>query len=777
MSNDIQKTDQIVHRIYTKLSLVVNHARSTAEPSPQAKVDKWFNLEIPDADAFREHTRIYRSISSLSTPPPFQLQVFLCIPELTNNQVLAYVAPDSSRSPIDPAPRYILLETYTLSFAPDQSSSSSSDLTPATFYKHGLSLFRSLFTLLRILPAWKLARRLRRTRNGNMKIELRVEGSSEATPDVLSFGTPVHNHTALPTDVHEFAPIPHFLGSLSLSVTYLTSPNFKLVDRESLLSSKFLSQDEGPEFTPTLLKNQQRDSLSTSPGSLPVRTSLPRSPPQSIADRFIVPPTHTHTRTTSISGTGASPRMQNVALPMTRAPSVTGTAPVTAASHLSDASSSRQGGNASVGSRDDRLPVSDLAARLRRESLGMGRGSADSSTSPSPVPIRRPQVNPFKTSPLSSGPPSFHSSSPSHRHNSSYSSGGVGGPSLPSRPPHSPILPKAGGPPSPIGVGVGGKLPSPGAPFRPSPPLGPSSLGDRRSLASAEGMAVPSTSGGGVSSTEPSPKPAGSGKRYSSSFGHRYGATGGAGSEGSAGSGLKDADRPSSASFLSTNTDDDEISVFVQDIDARKPLSSLREQRTEEVLSRLPPSTDPSSSSRAESSSAARPTSLRQRTMSVPGPMLTTAAAVDERLKEMNDTFLASLQGLGSRRRQREGSTRTDSTGSSTARASSGGETIGRRTMTLVDSPSGTTSTSSRQGTGMGSGMGTPPSLSRRSSATGGAGVGMYGYVRPRFGSTGSARSGMSIGSEEVIGRMDPEVDENTSGGGIERRGSRFRGY
>lgn len=41
MSNDIQKADQIAYHIFTKLALVVNQARITAEPKSQTKVDKW----------------------------------------------------------------------------------------------------------------------------------------------------------------------------------------------------------------------------------------------------------------------------------------------------------------------------------------------------------------------------------------------------------------------------------------------------------------------------------------------------------------------------------------------------------------------------------------------------------------------------------------------------------------------------------------------------------------------------------------------------------------
>ena len=40
-SNDAQKADQIAHRCYSKLALVVNHARATIESSPDAKLDKW----------------------------------------------------------------------------------------------------------------------------------------------------------------------------------------------------------------------------------------------------------------------------------------------------------------------------------------------------------------------------------------------------------------------------------------------------------------------------------------------------------------------------------------------------------------------------------------------------------------------------------------------------------------------------------------------------------------------------------------------------------------
>ncbi|GJE92387.1 autophagy-related protein 13-domain-containing protein [Phanerochaete sordida] len=731
MSNDTTKADQIAYRFFTKLALVVHHARATHEPNPQARADKWFNLETPDTDVFKEHTRIYRTLSTTVLPSTFRLQVLLAVPELTPNQVLAHIEPDSSRVPIDPTPRFILLETWTLVFEPHQSQAhlgqlqEPPDVAPPTIYKHGISLFRSIFTLLRILPTWKHARRggrLRGMNNGNFSIQVRVEQRNTSEDGVLAFDSLVQG-SPLAHQVHDFPPVPHPRGTLSLSAMYLSNPDFKLFDRESLLSSRFLSQAEGPEFTPTLLRNQQRDSLTSSPGSLPMRTSLPRSPPSSVAERFVLPP-RTHTRTTSL--TGSSPRSQNVALPMTRALSGAGTN-AASASGVSDTSSIRHG-TPSIGSREE--------MRYRRDSFGIGR-----SDSPAPMPIRRPALTPinaFKSGTMSSGSPSVHSPSTSLRQHSPLNAG----PSLPSRPVHSsPTSSRAPALPSPIGAGATSRLPGSPVPLpRPSPPTipasvgGPSSLGDRRSL---EGTSTPSDS-----------SPLAGGRRYRSSFGHRFATPPvvGVGSEGSTSSA---PERPAHASYRSTTTDDDDISDFVQQIDRRKPLHCVREASHDSASSPV----EPASSLPPEPGPAAGAGHALTREGSQ--PMLTSASAVDEKLQQMSDTFFASLNSIGTRRRrdrERDGS----STGSSTARApSSGPSTLGRRTLDPI-------TLTPHEGPGA-----SPPLARRPSGSSPTISVGVpAAYRRPRLASTGSATSNMSIASAEVLGRMDPEIDD-------ERRRSR----
>ena len=176
----------------------------------------------------------------------------------------------------------------------------------------------------------------------------------------------------------------------------------------------------------------------------------------------------------------------------------------------------------------------------------------------------------------------------------------------------------------------------------------------------------------------------------------------------------------------------------MQEIDSRVPLGKHRER----PLGSAPPTSQPT---------ALEAGPFRQRAMSL-GP-----GEIDRQLEEMNEQFNATFDELLSRPRQRQGSSdRQSSTGSSTARApSSGAPTIGRRTQTL-DSPylGRTGELPNIPG----------PSHSRRSSLA--EAYPPSFYPRPRFPSTGSARSGVSIASGEVLGRMDPEIED-------ERRRSR----
>ena len=182
------------------------------------------------------------------------------------------------------------------------------------------------------------------------------------------------------------------MGVFSLAVTYLTNPHFEVDTLEALLSSRFLSMDAGPEFTPTLARGVVRDSASTSgsPTSLALRTSLPRSPPQdrtgtgtSVADRFVYSATGVEATGSRTSFPGTSPRTRGAALPPLSSVqrSISAQAAGTGVGVASNSGPASGQGSLSSESRlsredgRDREGGHSSLTRVRRESTGMGRGS------------------------------------------------------------------------------------------------------------------------------------------------------------------------------------------------------------------------------------------------------------------------------------------------------------------------------------------------------------------------------------------------------------------
>jgi autophagy-related protein 13 len=118
--------------------------------------------------------------------------VLLVVPDLAPNQVLVHAAPDSPRARVEPTPRLVLLERWALSFA--RTPGPPADVAPSTSYKLAIPLFRSLYALLRLLPAWALLRRLRRrtgrpNRSG-LSIRLRPRAAAADEPELgfMDFG-------------------------------------------------------------------------------------------------------------------------------------------------------------------------------------------------------------------------------------------------------------------------------------------------------------------------------------------------------------------------------------------------------------------------------------------------------------------------------------------------------------------------------------------------------------------------------------------------------------
>ncbi|EMD36220.1 hypothetical protein CERSUDRAFT_115163 [Gelatoporia subvermispora B] len=265
MSQDSERADQVAHRFFLKLAQLVHHARAAAPAStapPSSKPDIWFNLEIPSPSAklFKEPTRPYSSLSSLSKPPlPFTIQVLLVVPKLASNQVLVHCPPGGSRTRLQlhPVPTHILIEEWTLSGTsthPILSADEDDDSRPSKLYKNGVQLFRWVYTLLYLLPAWRVAR----ARRQRFPLQLRVMGDPPLESTFLGF----HVFPFLSTTEYNFSPIGHPLARLDLclSVRALCEPAFSIEEMDRWAS--VLVADTGPHpllLPPGVIKESRYD--------------------------------------------------------------------------------------------------------------------------------------------------------------------------------------------------------------------------------------------------------------------------------------------------------------------------------------------------------------------------------------------------------------------------------------------------------------------------------------------------------------------------------------
>lgn len=638
------------------------------------------------------------------------------------------------------------------------------------------------------------------------------------------------------------------MGSLALSATYLSSPTFQLDELESLLSSRFLSLDQRP-FTPTLAKNHLRDSLSSSSSSPPTRSPpRPIYPSSSHSSSSGIPLPLPDRQ----GGAGSFPRQSLSSRPLPRQ-SLT-SIPRQSSLALNPIGHSTSSGAPlpPSGLASTRL---QLQQELSTSSSSLSPANSFTTSNPSTgaeqlgLP-RRPQPQypfPFKSNTIVSA---SSSSSPGTGLPSSLGAAIPAGLServglydrererVVSLPQHSGVA--LSDPTAPPRLSQSRLLShSRGASLSRGPSLQQRDRSTSRPPGSGAGLdpfIEPSTTTSASTSV-------GSGtsvprKRYSSSFGHRYvpslggGTAAGAGGGDGSGSSAEDRDRerrtsttayglpqaphsplspaphspllpsphasPASSTYLRAHAqlrhpDDDDISMFVQDIDSRKPLvgrartplggevppspPALIQQHSTgsatHVRSPLHPDPHPPSPPRRVLSEAdpprrpplsphspQRPQHPQRAAIGSPpgGLMLTSEAEVDERLRRMNEVFLRSLEGLGNgsssqSRSRNEAASRTDSAGT----GGSSGHNFRAQSR-------GRNSRDGGSGAGVGVGTGSPSSSE---GPTNGAGGGTRRIPVPEL-----PRLFRRQGSEEVIGRMEMEVEESD----VDVDGERSRG-
>ena len=157
-----------------------------------------------------------------------------------------------------------------------------SSMPAPTAYRLGIIHFRALFALIRLLPAYRLFRRLRRGNTG-LRLGIKLwapEGyAKEAAWEVMERGlvglSTGLDHLAVPgapketSESYEIPPTDLFGTNLNLKVEYRPEVDFTVEDMESILSEKFVDMDE-EWFKPTVQSPRKPSGPSPIPSTSPI---------------------------------------------------------------------------------------------------------------------------------------------------------------------------------------------------------------------------------------------------------------------------------------------------------------------------------------------------------------------------------------------------------------------------------------------------------------------------------------------------------------------------
>ncbi|CAJ0823515.1 550_t:CDS:10 [Entrophospora sp. SA101] len=257
VSRQITKTEQIVQNFYTKVAQILTQARLTEYDSQSSgkglnalnlglhprhaqqtrKTNKWFNLELLDSDIYKEDVKYWRHTaisSSGSLVDPMIIEFFLDTSSLTKDQVLALTTENVKRK-------------VRMNILSNNSNETDNKITKNIILERWQLSLKSLYAYVRLLPVYKLFRKIKKLKlNNSLKIGYRFVSSNSEMKDDIGIGESIVEGDLLPT-ASEFR-----------FVQYRTNCEFDIDETESMISLDFLDMEEN-YFTPTMAYYYQQE--------------------------------------------------------------------------------------------------------------------------------------------------------------------------------------------------------------------------------------------------------------------------------------------------------------------------------------------------------------------------------------------------------------------------------------------------------------------------------------------------------------------------------------
>ena len=269
-SASMQRLNQVIQNFHTKAALIILSSRAELTPaysskSNEKRVNKWFNIEVDETDDYLDDVRLWKRIDiQLQRPPPLVIETYLTTDPFSQSQRLVIIDDDEKRwdvynaleprrssRPTNRNPeqsREILLERWTIALG-DTNQPIPADLASVLphVYKKSIVVFRALYTYCNFLPAWKLIRKLGRSRSTmGMKVNYRIVNGDtlDSIPRADNLTTPLYESSIPVTTEYSFGSTGSPAGPFSVQVQYRSNAEFRMDDSEELLSSRFIGTDD-----------------------------------------------------------------------------------------------------------------------------------------------------------------------------------------------------------------------------------------------------------------------------------------------------------------------------------------------------------------------------------------------------------------------------------------------------------------------------------------------------------------------------------------------------
>lgn len=257
-SNKKEKIGQVVQNFYLKAANVIVQSRQTNGQGEQqeppsiggdksaGKLNKWFNLNTNDLP--REDLKPWKT-GSVSSLPPLVVETYLDLRSLTPKHALLVKDEQGGTWNINTKKSEIVMERWLIELDRDvftEEDAEEEDLP--LVYKKLILTFRYLFVISRLLPCFKLMKKLNKA--NLTRVPLRVGARiMDGTKQIVSRGRIGLSKPMVTTSEDHLlkkymSPVTTRLGALRISVTYRKHINFQISDNEESLSNHFQHIDK-----------------------------------------------------------------------------------------------------------------------------------------------------------------------------------------------------------------------------------------------------------------------------------------------------------------------------------------------------------------------------------------------------------------------------------------------------------------------------------------------------------------------------------------------------